>query len=322
MTGQIALVAILCFLLLVAAAGIGLAGIRTKREERMNNRLRALRGLLSDTDLENGAVLSIVARPTQPKGNPVVRFLWSVMQYNPREQTSGIASWTPVFLMAALFSMVVSYGVAHLLGTLGLLSAPVFFVLFVRLYANNRRNRLHQLLFEQFPDSLNIMVRGLKVGVPLVQSITNVGETAEEPTRAHFMSVVRKLNIGIALNDALEEMAAQNPLPEYKFFAVALALQSRTGGNISETLDNLASTIRKRVAAKKKGNALIAEAKMSMYILAFIPFPLVLTLLVINYQYISVLFTTHSGGMILLAGMTSWSMGMLSMKFLIRRALT
>ncbi len=118
-------------------------------------------------------------------------------------------------------------------------------------------------LFQQFPDALAMIVRAVRVGLPIVEAIRVVARENAEPTAREFAGLVAQTTIGVPLDDALREMAERNRLPEYRFFATALSLQSQTGGGLTETLENLADTIRKRVAAKLRGHALAAEARMS-----------------------------------------------------------
>jgi tight adherence protein B len=117
-------------------------------------------------------------------------------------------------------------------------------------------------------------------------------------------------------------MAERNNLPEYRFFATALSLQSQTGGGLTETLENLADTIRKRVAAKLRGRALAAEARMSCYILGALPLVTGALLTGINPNYMLVMFTDPSGRNLLLLAAVLLTAGGFAMRTMIRMSLS
>jgi tight adherence protein B len=117
-------------------------------------------------------------------------------------------------------------------------------------------------------------------------------------------------------------MAERNELAEYRFFATALALQSQTGGGLTETLDTLADTIRKREAARKRGNALASEAKTSIYVLTALPLVTGVMLWMSNPDYINVLFVTHDGQKLLAIAVFMLCLGLFSMQQIIKRSLS
>jgi len=135
----------------------------------------------------------------------------------------------------------------------------------------------------------------VRVGVPVTEAIRICGRETQTPTREEFAKAADQVAIGLDLENALMEMAERNDLAEYRFFATALALQSQTGGGLTETLETLADTIRKRENARKRGHALASEARTSIYVLAVLPIVVGAMLFVINPDYIGLLFTDKSG---------------------------
>jgi tight adherence protein B len=129
------------------------------------------------------------------------------------------------------------------------------------------------------------------------------------------------VSIGVTLEDALREMSTRNDVPEYRFFTTALALQSQTGGGLSEALEGLADVIRRRLALRARGEALAGEAKTSIIILAALPFVSGGALEVINPTYIGRLFTDHGCEKILLAAIIMLTCGLLVMRGMIRKML-
>ena len=182
--------------------------------------------------------------------------------------------------------------------------------------------RIKRVLFDQFPDALSMIVRAVRVGVPVSEAIGIVAKEASDPTAQEFGRVAEQVAIGATLEESLRGMAERNSLPEYGFFAVTLSLQSQTGGGLTDTLESLADTVRKRAAARERGGALASEAKMSMYILAALPFCAGGILMVVNTPYISVLFEKQAGERILALACLMWCMGMFSMRMLIRKSLS
>jgi tight adherence protein B len=164
--------------------------------------------------------------------------------------------------------------------------------------------------------------RSVRVGVPLGEAIRIVARESQTPTREEFTRAADQMQIGLDLEAALLEMAERNDLNEYRFFATALALQAQTGGGLTETLETLADTIRKRENARKRGIALAAEAKTSIMVLAALPVVIGAILFVMNPEYIGLLFTDPTGEKIL--GLTVFLLiaGLVSMQQIIKRSLS
>ena len=191
-----------------------------------------------------------------------------------------------------------------------------------RMFFNWCRRRRAEALFQQFPDALAMIVRAVRVGIPVTDSITAVGRELDPPTGPEFARLSDELGIGVALDDALRAMAERNKLQEYRFFATALSLQSQTGGGLSETLENLGDVIRKRVGVKQKGEALSSEAKMSSIVLGVLPPFAAVGLWIMNSAYITMLFTDPLGQKILAGAVVMLGLGIMSMKTMIRKSLS
>ena len=228
----------------------------------------------------------------------------------------------PVVIVLAL---VAAGGVVHLVSTvLGptvRLAVPLVWLFMSRkAFASFEAKRAGKL-YSQFPDALAMIVRSVRVGIPVSETVRAVAKEAMEPTATEFMILSDQLAIGVTLENALRECAARNRLPEYRFFATALALQAQTGGGLSETLENLSDVIRKRVAARQRAFALAAEARTSTYVLAALPFFTGAALGVMNPEYIGVLFTEEKGHQVLALALTLLSLGMYVMKAAINKSL-
>jgi tight adherence protein B len=182
--------------------------------------------------------------------------------------------------------------------------------------------RRRDALYRQFPDALGQIVRAVRVGLPVVEAIRNVAEEAPSPTNVEFRAIADRLTLGVPIDEALAETALRTGLPEYRFFATALTLQARAGGALSETLENLAEVIRKRVALRQRAHALSSEAKTSAGILASLPFITAAMLFAVTPSYAMILLTTDSGKTALMIAAGMMTMGLLVMRSIIKRALS
>jgi len=155
----------------------------------------------------------------------------------------------------------------------------------------------------------------------VLRSINNVARDGPVPTCHLFAGLVDQISVGVALDDAVMNMARRSKMPEYRFFATAISLQMQTGGALSETLENLADVIRKRVALKARAMALASEARTSAMVLAALPFVSGTSLYVLNPDYIGKLFQPGLGQTIFSGAVLSLSLGLLTMRSLIRASL-
>ena len=170
-------------------------------------------------------------------------------------------------------------------------------------------------------DALSMIVRSVRVGIPVSEAMRHVARQSLAPTAAEFERIASDLSIGTRLDLSLKAMAQRAGLPEYQFFATALSLQSQTGGGLTETLENLADVIRKRVALRSKAYALASEARASSLVLAVLPFVSGLGLAVLSPDYIAVLFVEEAGRNLLGIAFLSLGTGILAMRTIIRTSL-
>ena len=232
------------------------------------------------------------------------------------------ARWWIVLCMTLGIARGVAEMGSVLAGPLSLVATPVLWVMFSRSVFGWSEQRRREALFAQFPDALAMIVRGLRVGIPLGEGIRTVAREADLPTRPEFGLLHDRISIGGTLEDALREMAGRNEIPEYRFFATTLALQSQTGGGLTEALDGLADTMRRRQALKARGHALAAEAKTSIAILTSLPFVTGGALAVLNPSYIGRLFIEPDCQKVLMAAILLLGGGLLVMRGMIRKALS
>ena len=124
----------------------------------------------------------------------------------------------------------------------------------------------------KFPDAIELLVRGLRSGLPISETIAVVGAEIDGPVGVEFRSIADKMKIGRTMDAALQETADRLGTPEFQFFVITIAIQRETGGNLAETLSNLADVLRKRGQMKLKIKAMSSESKASAYIVGALPF--------------------------------------------------
>ncbi|MBW4091121.1 MAG: hypothetical protein HIU82_08435 [Proteobacteria bacterium] len=209
-----------------------------------------------------------------------------------------------------------------LLGPLGWIALPVLWIGASRWIFAWFATRRRQRLLTQFPDALTMIVRSVRVGVPVGEAMRAVAREMPVPTGPEFEKVAHRLALGGQIEDALREMAARAGLAEYRFFAMALALQNQTGGGLSETLEGLADMIRRRLAVKQRGKALASEAQMSIYVLSSLPPICGLMLAIMNPQYFGVLLHNPTGHKLLGASIGLLVFGWFTMRWMMRKSLS
>jgi tight adherence protein B len=146
---------------------------------------------------------------------------------------------------------------------------------------------------ERFPDAIELLVRGLRSGLPISETMGVVGSEVPDPVGAEFRAVADRMRIGRTMEQALQETADKLNTPEFQFFVITLAIQRETGGNLAETLGNLADVLRKRMQMKLKISAMSSESKASAYIIGSLPFFVFGIIYWMNPDYMGTFFTDH-----------------------------
>ncbi|MCF2525257.1 type II secretion system F family protein [Bradyrhizobium sp. G127] len=179
------------------------------------------------------------------------------------------------------------------------------------------KKRREKKFLDALPDAVDIIVRGIKAGLPLFDSLKVVVADSPEPLRSEFASIVETQAIGMPLGEACQRLYERMPLPEANFFGIVISIQTKSGGNLSEALGNLSKVLRDRRKMAAKIQAMSMEAKASAGIIGALP-PLVMIMVyIMTPEYISLLWT-HPTGRLMLAGCVLWmSAGIFVMKKMI-----
>ncbi|HXZ15084.1 MAG TPA: type II secretion system F family protein [Roseiarcus sp.] len=149
-----------------------------------------------------------------------------------------------------------------------------------------------------FPNAIDVVVRGVKSGMPLGDTLRVASIECEEPVRGELRRIVQATSIGLTLAESVDRMAQRVPVAETNFFAIVIAIQGQAGGNLSEALGNLSRVLRERKKMKAKVGAMSMEAKASAAIIGLVPFLVVGALYMSSPRYVSLLWTTEHGRVI------------------------
>jgi tight adherence protein B len=179
------------------------------------------------------------------------------------------------------------------------------------------KKRRENKFLHNFPDAVDVIVRGVKAGLPLGDCLRIIANESPEPVKGEFKTIVEAQTVGISMGDACAKLYERMPLPEANFFGIVVSIQQRAGGNLSEALGNLSRVLRDRKKMKAKIQAMSMEAKASAVIIAALPFCVMILVYISSPNYIELLWT-HPTGRLMMACCAAWmSIGVFVMKKMI-----
>jgi tight adherence protein B len=272
---------------------------------------RAARGIQkSRRDVIENTLKEFDERHKKSKGVPLsVRlaqagFSWSKRQFFLVSAAIGAAMF--------LLGLITGSGliVSIVLGAAGALGLPRWLLSFMK-------KRRETKFLNAFPDSVDIIVRGVKAGLPLLDCLKMITVEAPEPVKSEFRAIVETQAIGMPLGEACGKLYEQMPVPEANFFGIVISIQQRAGGNLAEALGNLSRVLRDRKKMKAKIQAMSQEAKASAAIIGALPFAVMTMVYITSPNYISLLWTEPLGRVMLACSVVWMSMGVMVMKKMI-----
>jgi tight adherence protein B len=229
---------------------------------------------------------------------------WSKRQFYILSAIFGTALFVIAFIVGGSLIAAVGAGFA------GGFGAPRWLLGFLK-------KRRESLFLHNFPDAVDVIVRGVKAGLPLGDCLRIIANEAQEPVRGEFKVIIEEQTVGIPMGDACAKLFDRMPLPEANFFGIVVSIQQRAGGNLSEALGNLSRVLRDRKKMKAKIQAMSMEAKASAAIIAALPFCVMILVYISSPNYIELLWT-HPTGRFLMACSAGWMlMGVMVMKKMI-----
>lgn len=303
--------------------GLGVSGILVSKGQQVKAKRAARMAAVSSPHSKVPKVeISAFTRAPRTRNRSSSAVLASIFGFDLARPEQYPISWWLVLLITMVIAKVIQTIAASLAGNYSYLAIPVVWIFASRAVFGWSEGRRKQALLRQLPDVLAMIVRSVRVGIPVMEAIRAVARETPEPTGPEFARLVDQLSIGVAIDEAVLEMARRCGIPEYRFFATAISLQNQTGGTLSETLDNLADVIRKRVALASKGKALASEARTSAMVLTALPIVTGAGQWVLSPKYIDVLFDDPIGHVLLATAVLSLSMGVFTIRTIIRKSLS
>lgn len=187
----------------------------------------------------------------------------------------------------------------------------------MRFYISFRRARRFKAFITIFPNAIDVIVRGIRSGLPLNDCLRIIANDADEPVRGEFRKMIEATSMGISVPEACERLYESVPTPETNFFSIVIAIQSSAGGNLSEALSGLSKVLRERRKMADKIKAFSTEAKTSAAIIGALPFVVALAVFFTTPGYLDALWETQSGKNVLMFIAGSMGLGVAIMKKMI-----
>ncbi|MCQ0989535.1 type II secretion system F family protein [Jiella marina] len=220
--------------------------------------------------------------------------------------SAGLGIVTLLICLLFGFSLIMTVGIAIVVG----FGVPRFIV------ARARKKRFAKFTRE-FPTAIDLIVRGVKSGLPLNDTLRMIAGETSEPVKSEFRRIVESQQMGMSITEAVERLYRNIPTAEANFFAIVIGIQSQAGGNLSEALGNLSKVLRERKKMRDKVQAMSMEAKASGAIIGSLPVIVAFLVFLTNPEYISLLYTTDVGKILVGLSAIWMSLGIFVMKNMI-----
>jgi tight adherence protein B len=216
-----------------------------------------------------------------------------------------------VVVFVVLFIVQVPFYFAAIFGVAGGYLLP-------RVYVSRRRKKYQDRFLDELPNAIEAIVRGVKTGLPLNDSMRVVAKDTKEPVKSEFGRVLDQQAFGFSMTEAVQVLLDRVPLPEVNFFVVVISVQQQSGGNLSEALGNLARVLRNRKKMKQKVKAVSSEAKASAGIIGSLPIVVAILVSLVTPAYLLPLINTPVGNICLAAAVVMMGTGVFIMNRMIQ----
>lgn len=242
----------------------------------------------------------------------------SISKLQVRLETAGMTSTPQQFLGIAigiaLATVFLFAFILHKSIPIGILFGVLLGLLLPNMAVSRKIKKRQRAFLRLFPEAIDLMVRGLRAGLPIAESFQVVSRELPPPMGDTFAAISQQTALGVPMEAALSAAAKKLSLTEFDFFVTTIILQRETGGNLGEILNNLSEMLRQRHTMKLKIHALASEARASAYIVGALPFAVFAMLEVVSPQYLSPLFTDYRGNESLAAAAISMGLGAFIMR--------
>lgn len=320
------IVAIFAGLAATITLGAILYTTKTVAERRVRARLEAIKtgaegGGRAGRDVSSDRRKSVQAKLKEAEARRTKKGI-----YKLREEMiqAGLEEVSPgQFLAGIVLAALVVTGIYYImgkpfLGVLGLVVIPVAMIFglpkFVLSYLIKRRTKKFTSLFA---DALDVIIRGVKAGLPVPECISVIGREMPDPVGSEFRLISEGARLGMTIDECLDRAVTRVPTPELRFFAIVLMIQRQTGGNLADTLSKLSDVLRGRKKMRDKVQAMSSEAKASAGIIGSLPIVVGTLLALVAPEYIAQLFITSTGHKLIAGGLTWMGIGVFVMNNMI-----
>jgi tight adherence protein B len=271
---------------------------RNSREDPSNRRKQILQNLKAMEKQQRKQSLTLESRLRAAGLGFSVRTFWIVC--------AGLGVSLAIVMLAMHAAPLVCLG-AGFVGGMGL---PRWFISML----SKRRSKKFT---EEFPNAVDVIVRGIKSGLPIHDCLRVIASESPQPLAGEFQFLIENMGLGLSIEQALEKVYARMPTNELRFFSIVLSIQSKTGGNLAEALGNLSAVLRARKLMREKIKAMSGEAVASAVIIGCLPPGIMILVLLVTPGYMMPMFTDPRGHIMMLGGVTWMAMGIFVMRKMI-----
>ena len=271
---------------------------RNSQDVAANRRKQILSNLKNEERAQRKQSLTLEARIRQAGLNISVRTFWIVCV------VLAVVVMVPAFVLS--HNPVIGLGLGFGAG----LGLPRWVLSFLS------KRRIKKFT-EEFPNATDVIVRGIKSGLPVNDCLKVIAKESPAPLNDEFNRVVENLGVGLTTDQAMEKLYARMPTAEVRFFSIVLAIQQKTGGNLAEALNNLSTVLRARKLMREKIKALSGEAVASAFIIGCLPPGVMVLVQLMTPDYMTIMFTDPRGHTMLLGGAAWMGMGIFVMRRMI-----
>ncbi len=268
---------------------------------RARTRLKRIAGKKKKRTLSTATQQMDLRRHTRAeKHHAITQTLGFIGRLDQRLETAGLEISAERYLC---FSGGIGLAVMLLMAmsgkpvAVGLLSGIMMGIGLPHFYVSRRIGKHRKQLLGYFPDAIDLIVRGLRAGLPVAESMQSVAKEIPDPVGQVFREISEQIALGVTMEKALADMARKLRTREFDFFVISITLQRETGGNLGEILHNLSDVLRQRHIMRLKIKAMASEAKASAYIIGALPFLVFAALMFLSPGYMDPLFEDYRGNL-------------------------
>lgn len=296
--------------------------VRDSQDRKLQERLDLVSSVTLD-DKSARDLSAIVIRRAQMQSGIFTGVATRFLKFAPDSPEANIIPPRVVVILGVLIGIAAIWIMGQLLGPLeGLVAGIVIGLLAIRFIFGWEHNRYAKALVKQLPDMIEMLISGSRAGLPVSESLRNVAREMQPPTKQAIADVVSDVGIGRSVDESFLRLYERTRISEYAIVAVAIGVQTQTGGALAESLQNVAEIVRTRLTIAARASALASEAKASAVILVALPFVAGGALAIVRPGYLDLLFEDPRGVKVIAYAVASLVAGIFTMRWMIQNAVS